>query len=312
MQKKIYILLCLSGICLAGLFVGGPSRFSPRSYKALWDLGHVVAFSLWSYMLLRSWRKISTASFLIQCVLVLFFTLCVGVLIEIVQGSIGRSSSLADVLNDLLGSLITLACYRSSRQQLDRRLLRVLQLGVLGLVLVTLLPFAYAVLDEAVAKRQFPVLSNFETPFEIGRWKGNNAELTRDRRFAKEGHASLKVSLSTAQYSGAILAYFPRDWRRFQCLQLDIFTESPTLSRVHCRIHDIGHAMSTEQAHDDRFNATFALHQGWNTLTVSLKQVHDAPLRRDMDLAGIDALGIFVVQLPAPETLYIDRVHLIE
>ena len=41
------------------------------------------------------------------------------------------------------------------------------------LLAVQAIPFAVTVADEVSAYRQFPVLINNDTRFEIGRWRGN-------------------------------------------------------------------------------------------------------------------------------------------
>ncbi len=311
-QRKASILLFISGICLIFLFIGGPNRFSPRSYKHAWDLGHIVAFSLWSYLLLQVWQRIAPTPFFAQCFWTLLIMLCVGMLIEVLQSNMDRTSSVGDVLNDLLGTLITLVFVIPSRRYIHRNTLRILQGGVLFLFLVALFPLTRALIDEAITRRQFPVLSTFETPFEIERWKSNNSTLTLDPTIAKSGKASLKISLTTAQYSGASFVYFSRDWRNFKFLQLDIFTASSELSQIHCRIHDKRHVANDAQPYDDRFNGTFLLHRGWNTIKIPVDRILNAPVHRTMDLAHIDGLGVFVVRLPTPEAIYIDHVRLVK
>jgi VanZ family protein len=308
--RKTQIVILLSGICLLFLFIGGPNRFSPRSYKYAWDLGHVFAFFLWSYLLFHSWKNISKAPFLKLCIWILLFTLFSGILIELLQRNIDRTPSIGDVLNDLLGSLVTLAFFVPSRKHISRMSLRILQCGVFFLILVALFPLTRALIDEAIARKQFPVLSTFETPFERERWSGNNSELTIDHNIAKHGKSSLKISLTTAQYSGAFLVHFPGDWRNFKFLQLDIFNPSSQLAKIHCRIHDIFHVTNTDQPHDDRFNDTFILNRGWNTIKISLERILNAPVSRTMDVANIHGFGIFVVRLPTPEVIYIDNVRL--
>ena len=39
------------------LFTGGPDYYSPRSYITLWDLGHILFFTIFSYPLIRGDKK---------------------------------------------------------------------------------------------------------------------------------------------------------------------------------------------------------------------------------------------------------------
>jgi len=308
--RKIQIVILISGICLLLLFVGGPNQFSPRSYRYAWNLGHVLAFALWSYLLLYSWKRISEWPFLRQGILIFLFTVFSGILIELLQGKIDRTPSIADVLKDLLGSGVTLAFFVPSRKNISKISLRILQCGVLLLILLAIFPLAKALIDESIARKQFPVLSTFETPFEIERWSGNSKR-TIDHNIAKHGKSSLKVLLTTAQYSGVFLVHFPGDWRNFSFLRLDIFNPSSELLKVHCRIHDRLH-ITNDYPLDDRFNSQFILTQGWNNIKISLDRILNAPVSRTMDLANIRGLGVFVVRLPTPEVIYVDNVRLVK
>lgn len=166
-------------------------------------------------------------------------------------------------------------------------------------------------IDESIARKQFPVLSTFETPFEIERWSGNNSALTIDHDIVKYGKSSLKVSLTTAQYSGVYLRYFPEDWRNFSFLRLAIFNSSSELLKIHCRVHDRLHVINGFPL-NDRFNGSFILDRGWNTITIPMEQILNAPVSRTMDLTNIKGIGIFVIRLPTPEIIYIDHVRLVK
>jgi VanZ family protein len=307
---KTKIFMAISGICLLLLFIGGPNQFSPRSYNYAWDLGHILAFSFWSYVLFDLWKRISKAPFLRQCIWILLISLFSGILIELLQANIDRTPSISDILKDLLGSLVALAFFIPSRKQVSKMSLRILQWSVLFLLLLAIFPLAKALLDEAIARKQFPVLSTFETPFEIERWSGNS-ELTIDHDIIKRGNSSLKVPLTTAQYSGVFLVHFPGDWRNFRFLQFSIFNPSSKPLKIHCRVHDRFHIVNG-QAYNDRFGSQFILTQGWNDITIPMEQILNAPVSRTMDLANIHGLGIFVVRLPATEVIYIDNVRLVE
>lgn len=231
-------------------------------------------------------------------------------LIELLQGSIDRTPSIDDVMKDLLGSVVTLAFFVPSRKNISNISLRILQCGVLFLILLAIFPLAKALIDEAIARNQFPVLSTFETPFEIERWRGNS-ERTIDHDIVKHGKSSLKVSLTTAQYSGVFLVHFPGDWRNFNFLRLDIFNPSSEPLKIHCRVHDRLH-ITNGFPYDDRFNSTFILNRGWNNIKISLDRILNAPVSRTMDLANIKGFGIFVVRLPTPEVIYLDHVRLVK
>ncbi|MCP4395690.1 MAG: hypothetical protein GY801_00055 [bacterium] len=254
--------------------------------------------------------KIAQTSFLKQCVWVLTITLVVGILIELIQGNIGRTPSVEDLLKDVTGSLIVLVFWVPSRHSITKRTLRMLQGGVISLILVALLPFIKTFADETVAARQFPLLASFETPFEVGRW-GGNSDFAIEHTIAGHGHSSLQVLFNTDRYSGVFLIHFPGDWRNFNFLQVDIFNPSSELLTIHFRVHDRLHIINNFP-YDDRFNSTFTVNPGWNDMTIPLEDILNAPRSRTMDLTNICNVGIFVVRLAKPEMIYIDRVRLTE
>jgi len=150
------------------LFLGGPDYYSSRSFTHAWDIGHIVYFALLTGLLSR-WRFVTNMSLAGRWISILAITLLLGVSIEFMQHSTARTPDTGDVLRDLTGSLIVLV-FGSSIPELRPVSLRLsLQAVVLSLSLVQLWPVTKSHVDEAIARQQFPLLSDFETPFEIDR-----------------------------------------------------------------------------------------------------------------------------------------------
>lgn len=309
-SNRTKILILVSGICFLLLFVGGPDSFSPRSYKYSWNLGHIFSFSIWSYLLLSSWEWISKRSFLIQSILVLSFALVLGVLIELIQINIGRTFSNVDVFNDLIGSLIVLTFFNPSRKNISKIILRLLQFTVVFLILLAIFPLARASIDEYFSMKKFPILSDFETPFEIERWSGKT-KLKINNDIVRNGKSSLRVPLSTTKYSGVSLKHFPNDWRNFSTLQFSVFNTSFDLLKIHCKVYDMLHTVNG-YTFDDRFNGEFMLTHGWNDIKIRIDLISNASVRRKMNLSNIRSFGIFVVRLSQPKVIYIDDVRLVK
>jgi len=186
-----------------------------------------------------------------------------------------------------------------------RRMVRSLSASFL---LVACLPIAVALCDEGIARAQFPLLSDFETPFEEDRWH-RNANSSVDPSVARHGKASLRVEMDTSLYSGVSLVYFPRDWTGYRFLLLDVLNPSSEEINITCRIHDWRHEEG-EQRYEDRFNKYIRLRQGWNDLRIDLGEVARAPVGRTMDLGEIRVVGLFASKLPAPRTIFVDHVRL--
>jgi hypothetical protein len=181
---------------------------------------------------------------------------------------------------------------------------------VVFLVLLAIFPLAKVSIDEYLSMKKFPVLSDFETPFEIERWSGKT-KLKINNDIVRNGKSSLRVPLITTKYSGVSLKHFPNDWRNFSTLQFSVFNASSDPLEIHCKVHDKLH-IANGYTYDDRFNGEFMLTHGWNDIKISTDIIANAPVKRKMDLSNIRSFGIFVVSLSQPEVIYIDDVRLVK
>ena len=195
------------------------------------------------------------------------------------------------------------------RKILPKRLLRVLQGAALLLIVFQIYPVATAVTDEYQARSQFPVLADFEYPFELERWTGA-AGRAIDDTIKHSGNHSMRVSMDTALYSGVSLSYFPGDWTGFSQFQCSIYNPNSDPLTLTCRIHDLAHTQGI-QRYQDRYNKSFTLATGWHTITIELETVKNAPIDRAMDMRHILGIGIFATRLPQPRVVYIDAVRLL-
>jgi VanZ family protein len=308
LRKKINLLRLIVIIGSVLLFAGGPDYYSPRSFKNIWDLGHILFFSILSYLILLSWSQNDRMPPVLQAFSILFIALILGVLIEIVQSGSRRSSDILDVIRNFIGCMVTFSFFAPSRKTIPKLFIRSFQTITVVLVIAALLPSIKSISDEIVALRQFPVLSDFETPFEIDRWSGN-AKLSIDNDIHFHGGSSLKVFLKTSKYSGAGLRYFPGNWSNYKYLHLNIFNPINEPLKITCRIHDRRHTEGI-QVYNDRFNRNQVLLKGWNQIVIPLDQVENAPKTRKLDLRKVQKLAVYVYRLPQPRVIYIDDVRL--
>ena len=305
-------LICLLflSIVFPFFFFGGPGYYAIRSFKAVWNLGHILFFSVVSVGICGiscsrdSCRK--PVHVFQQVFLVVFMF---GLMVEFLQMyTNGRSPDVFDVLRNQLGALIGFVFFCSVRQKLNPLVLRRLQAGVILFLLCFIWPLARAVIDERQAVAQFPLLSDFETRFEVRRWK-NIHQLARVDRPVRHGAGSLRVQLSTKKYSGISLFYFPHDWSGYQWLNFSVYNPMDTELSLHSRIHDRLHRQHG-RVFKDRFHQQFTLHSGWNDLRISLDAVRQSPAGREMSMHEIEGFGIFVVRQTRPLVIYLDHVFL--
>jgi VanZ family protein len=302
----IYLLLLLAVCCSALLFVGGPGGESGRLFQAAWQVGHILCFALWAFLYVF-WRRAGT--FVRLLVEALLLTLFCGGATELIQARIGRTGDWADLVADLLGCVMGVLVYCSFWRRASGRRLLPVQLLVLLFLLWSLVPLGKVVADEIVAAHQFPLLSGFETPLESSRWSGSAARFV-DHRYAFSGEASLCVQLTTQLYSGLGLRDFVSDWSAYRYLSLQVYNPETEPLQLYLRVHDRLHSES-QYAYSDRYNTSFKLHQGWNQLLVPLAKVVVAPRTRQLDLAQIAGMGIFVGQLEHSRQIYLDEVQLL-
>lgn len=305
-----HLKIAVAALLAVLLFVGGPGYLSPRSFTRVWNLGHIVLFFLLTDLCLQTRFHLNRTRSAWVFWGALAATLALGTLVELFQSRIGRLPAAGDVARDLLGTLLALAFRRRPAAGGILWPRRFLQIAA-GLMLVAAcVPLATALLDEYRAAAAFPQLGSFETTTELGRWEGSAARTPSGEVF-RDGRRSLKISLTSAKYSGVALKYFPRDWRGHDALEFSVFNPGRAPLRLTCRVHDRTHSV-TGQHYSDRFNRRFTIAPGWNDIAIPLEDIRRAPLTRSMDLSRIDGLGLFSVRLPAPATVYLDRVRLVK
>ena len=281
-----------------------------RSVKELWNLGHVAYFAGLVLAMSRM-RWISRMALPSQWVSLVLITLILGTLIEVLQYGTHRTPDLGDISRDLAGCLLVLAFYPGFLKLSSLLWMRMIRFIVAFILLILLLPIARAMVDETIAWFQFPVLSNFETPFELDRWKGGAQIQVLKMDPAQNSH-QLKITLGTELYSGVGLEYFPSDWTGFESVRLRLFLPEHEALAITIRIHDLAHVTGPQAYHyHDRFNRRYTLKAGWNEIEIALSDV--ASLRsRKMNLSEVRDLSFFSIKLPKPVTLFLDKIYLSE
>ena len=311
MGVKVRLTLALSsGVLLVLMLFGGPGAFAVRSLRHAWDLGHIVAFAVFCALLLSRWRNLSQKPFWTQTGILFLFGLVAGGMIEIAQGMMGGDPSGGDLGRDLIGCLVASAFFSEQRFAVEKPMRRGVQAVAVGLVMAAALPMVRAFYDEVIARLRFPVLADFESPFEIGRWSGN-ARLSIDRTVFFAGQTSLKVDLNTDRYSGATLKYFQGDWKGYDRLSFAVFNPEAEPLKISCKITDHAHDVSGYR-YDNRFNRSYEITAGWHRIEVPIADIENAPRQRKMDLTQVTQLSIFASGLKHARTIYLDDLRLVK
>lgn len=305
LKRFLYFSILLTLFFL--FFIGGPDYLSQRSYKSFWNLGHILFFSLLPLLFTFS-RRISNNDRL-QCLLALAIPVILGIIIELLQYGLQRIPDPGDLFRNLIGGLAGIFFLLPARKAISENMRRIGQIGVIVLVGFQVYPVIISFADEYMARKQFPDLSSFETPYEINRWSGD-ADFTVDSDIKKTGKAALRVHFTTDQYSGVGLRYFPNNWEGFRYFQFSVFNPSFENISLTCRIHDKKHT-EQDQRYEDRFNRTFSIPRGWHTIAVSLKDIEQAPKGRLMNMREIRNVHFFTIRLPNRRVVYFDDLKLL-
>lgn len=305
-----YLPLLLVALLLTGFpffFLGGPGYHGSRSFVALWDLGHMLFFSLLTLLVIVSARKKGVDTGNLKFFGLIFGSVfLIGITIELAQGFVeDRNVSGKDVYLNQLGCLLSFSLTGLGVGRVRQAMVRAC---VLLLIILAVRPLGQAVYDEKMAVSQFPVLSDFETFFEQTRWR-DIRQIKRQSEVVRHGRYGLRIQLSMATYSGINLFYFPEDWRGYRSINFSIYNPDDEGLALHVRIHDRRHKRGGMKF-SDRFHKRFIISPGWNDLSVPLQVVRDAPETRKMDMGEIENFSIFVIRQARARVIYLDNVYL--
>ncbi|MGD2170465.1 MAG: hypothetical protein PVI79_13175 [Gammaproteobacteria bacterium] len=271
---------------------------------SLWNHGHILFFFAVTWLALEKLDRRLDLRLLALAIIALALT---SVGIEAIQSTIGRGFDFADIYRNFLGASLAVACHPESMRA--RPTLRGSLLAICVLLIgISLLPLARIGITSIYGYSSFPVLADFETPFEIERWFGEHLAVRENQ--SRPGHSLSKV-FDTGEFSSVTLNSFPADWRKFACLGFSVYSRQADTVALELKIHDSRHRQSGYEYHD-RFNEALRIAPGKNEIVVSLEAVKNAPRGREMDLGNIVSLSLFTHSLPAAVELRFDDFRLID
>ena len=303
-KYKSFIQYSLLFLLVLFLFIGGPQLIDQRSFQNLWDFGHVILFALLSAIILRDSKWLNSKKLSIQFTLIIGFTFILGSLIEVVQLFIGRTYEFIDVWRSIVGSLISIVFFKDFKLVKSYKI-KIAKVFVLLLLLAAAWPLIKSLTDEIQARIDFPIISDFENRFELKKWYGQ-CYVTINNEYVIHGDQSLKAELLTIKYSGISISYFPIDWQEYSKIKFSVYYPETEPLQLTCRIHDKKH----NNHYNDRFNRSFYVKQGWNEISIVLKDVINAPENRKMDITNMKNFALFAISLNERKTIYFDYLRL--
>lgn len=304
-HRRINLALLLIIITLFLLFfIGGPSYYSPIESKLFWNNGHIIFYCMTSFMIMKYLLKRSY-SLISVIILILLYTLILGVLVEVVQSNLNREMDYADLYRNFLGSLLGILCYQVFSRQKNKITMTVLAFITVLIVIEQFALFSVLSLKYQQYKK-LPILADFSLKGEVMFW--SEGELMTNE---SENHRqSLKLTLATGEkYSGFTFNEVYQDWRNYRFIEFYLRSESQKAEKLCIKITDLSHDEGSHE-YSDRFNYCPTLAYGKNVIEIPLDKIRNAPKTRTLNLAEISRIGFFMIDLTEEKTLYIDKITL--
>ncbi|MBC7964291.1 MAG: hypothetical protein H7Z17_00070 [Fuerstia sp.] len=258
-----------------------------------------------------AWHRILPLG-VVRLMILVSVLLVVGVACEVLQGFVGRSPSVSDVMANGCGLVAGLFWCFGRRQ--TARLRRIgLSMIAGGLLLTASLSSILELYDCWLQHRDFPLLASFERSRELHTWHAQNATIEPSAEWQTDGSASLEVrGLAGKNYSGANFLWPIADWRGFTALELDVFNPGGNPLTLKITISDNLHA-ATGYESTDRFATSVELPPQQDVhIRIELKDVENSPATRQMDLSQINSLNLFIGRPKSDFVFMLDNVRLVK
>jgi hypothetical protein len=151
------------------------------------------------------------------------------------------------------------------------------------------------------------ILFNFELESELDRfhWKCHTL-FSLSNEHATEGTKSLRLEFFPSDYPGLEPRLRTNDWHSYNAFSFDVYNTQNTDVPLAVRIDD----SEDDPDYPDRYNETFYLRPGANTVLVPLDTLITSGTNRKLDLKMICKIAVFMVKPAEKVVLYFDYIRL--
>jgi hypothetical protein len=309
MKRRLIVSGVMLALLLAACFV--PMRFGVN--RAFWerimDAGHLPLMAGFTWIVFRLFRG-QAASYNGRSVVWAALTSCAaGGVIEGLQPWFGRTDSLVDFRNGVLGSV--LAALGITAWEGNRQAKASCALAMAASILLALWPAGQE--GHALFRRwqQFPMLGDFENDAELRLWPAQGGTVQTGTTVARthshqaHGDFALQINAVAGSWSGVSFLAGNQDWRPYKQLAWDIFNPGPPFT-LSLRVDDDGDCTKF----GSRFDDGYAVTNGWNHLRVTTRVLERGPRDRPLNLSGIRRLVLFTGEKEPARQFYLDHVRL--
>ena len=279
---------CVVGLLLALHFFRPPA--GGLWTQVFFDSLHVPVFGLIAVFIFLTGSSSSTWGR--RAAIALITTAALGVLSEAAQIFTSRDASWRDLVADCFGAASFLAIFLAVRpaQQfsgIQRTILAGAAAILLGWILAPL-----AITSAAYMERfsQFPTIVRFDSHF--GRLLARTQNIDYQIVSSTQGEpAHALVTLREKPWPGVAFHDVWPDWSGFSTLIIELGVNGDSPLPINIRAHDEAHKSSKQFT--DRFNRSYTLDPGKQSLKIPLADLVNAPHGRLMDLTQMSEIIVF-------------------
>lgn len=288
--------------------------FLPLPANNLWwreffNSGHTVLFALLSFVI---YRQIKSTAYFSNTVaiypFVLFVGLLLGALAELLQNFVQRDASLNDLYGDFFGlsaGLCLMAAYELKASQ-ARKISVISLVAISGsLLLIGISPLIQLSWFYVERQNAFPVVMAFDTSWTSRFVRFNNVDLL-ERTNLNRDEAVYPVRFNRGEYPGISVIEPEPDWSAYHSLRVNIFSGNKADVVLTLRVHDAKH----NQRFSDRYNKKLLIRSGMNEINIPLSQVAITPSGRDLDLANVAGIILFMAKPEESVRLEVSNIYL--
>ncbi len=303
--NKKFLFSAISGLIIVSLL------FMPLVAGNLWwrevfNSGHVILFLFISfafYFRLSAALRFSNSAIIYLIVLVT--GLLLGVTIELLQGLLQREASVDDLYRNFFGIISGLGMVSLRHQTLlsNKILMLIFSLGFLFLGTCSLFQISGHYIQRANA---FPVILDFDEGWFNSFVSFKRAEMEVYSGKTDDNHRLFRIRFDAGRYPGVAIIEPVPDWSAYSNLRFKVVSGHDKNMDLSVRIHDRKH----DNNYQDRFNQKLIIHPGLNEIIIPLARIEEGPLNRDLDLANIAGLIIFLSKVEKSQLLEISNIYL--
>jgi hypothetical protein len=186
----------------------------------------------------------------------------------------------------------------------NKILMALFSLGFLLLGTASLLQLSWHYVQR---DRAFPLMADFGEEWSSSFVRFNNATLLGPSvRVSDENNSLFRLRFEPGKYPGVSIIEPEKNWLVYNRLRFKVFSDNAEDVILVLRVHDKSH----NQNYNDRFNQTYIIRPGLNDMEVSLSRLQKAPVDRELDMANIAGIKLFLIDVKTILFLEVGNVFL--